>query len=59
MAEVKQLISRLDNARNDLERLDALEKLNRFCKSNASEGIHCLSRLIELLHEDGKLLILA
>ena len=53
MSEVKQLISRLDNARNSNERLETLEKINSFCRSNAEQGIQFLSRLVELLHDEG------
>ena len=53
MSEVKQLISRLDNARNSNERFETLEKINSFCRSNAEQGIQFLSRLVELLHDEG------
>ena len=52
MSEVKQLISRLDNARNSSERLETLERINTFCRSNAEQGLQFLSRLIELLHDE-------
>ena len=53
MGDVKQLISRLDNARNSNERLETLEKINAFCRSNAEQGVQFLTRLIELLHDEG------
>ena len=53
MGEVKQLISRLDNARNSNERLETLEKINAFCRSNAELGVQFLTRIVELLHDEG------
>jgi hypothetical protein len=57
MSEVKQLIARLDNARNNNERMEALEKLNYFCRHHAEDGILCLSRIFELLREEGMIIL--